>query len=453
MISGNLFCQTNYTITQNSSIYDLPNGDFLTAIALNDSTFIKHYDFSGNLIWENYLTFNTANTQVRFNKISRFKNTDEYLINSYYDPTPSTSHWSGFTNDTLVYQFTKLNLTNHVFSSSVIDTFSCAGISLVEMKDTSIYLMVSDKSLNNSPFNHATYSINQFMEVSLIAPLDSIIVYPYGGTYNVFGDSIYHHQELAGTHFMKKYSTSMSKLDSTGTVITTNQYFNSTCYKQFVNDDSLFVFTKGSTPGSYAEKWRMDWRNSDLTQIATTEISAPLFEDGPLNLLRYTTNFGMVAIDKMNKNIVVLAEKYGSSQQNTDQKIFIYDYNFNLICEGPVTFDNSDQNRLIELNNRVYLKANTELFLVDCQSIGIEQLLMVTNDHIVYPNPASNELNITSSSEINNIELFELNGRKINEFNVNNNNISIDISNLNTGMYILHITSGSQKFIKRILKK
>lgn len=69
----------------------------------------------------------------------------------------------------------------------------------------------------------------------------------------------------------------------------------------------------------------------------------------------------------------------------------------------------------------------------------------------VYPNPTSGKINIDyNGQEILKIELFDISGKLISEFNDFD---EIDISTVNKGQYILAITSESATYMAKILKE
>jgi len=69
----------------------------------------------------------------------------------------------------------------------------------------------------------------------------------------------------------------------------------------------------------------------------------------------------------------------------------------------------------------------------------------------LYPNPASNVLNIVSYNvEIEKINIYNLNGQLVLNKDVNNNQKTINISSLESGIYIVDILSDNI-FIKRKL--
>ena len=69
----------------------------------------------------------------------------------------------------------------------------------------------------------------------------------------------------------------------------------------------------------------------------------------------------------------------------------------------------------------------------------------------VYPNPATNSVKITSSVEINTLEVYNLLGKRI--IRTSNVNNDLDVSSLSKGIYILKLTSGNSVATKRIVKK
>lgn len=67
----------------------------------------------------------------------------------------------------------------------------------------------------------------------------------------------------------------------------------------------------------------------------------------------------------------------------------------------------------------------------------------------IYPNPATDYLNVSSDAKIMNVEVFDISGKKVRAKFVNN---QVDVKNLAKGSYIIKITDASkttsQKFIK-----
>lgn len=86
----------------------------------------------------------------------------------------------------------------------------------------------------------------------------------------------------------------------------------------------------------------------------------------------------------------------------------------------------------------VNLTANTDQF-------GIKSLT-------VYPNPASDVLNITANENITHLVLNNLLGQKVMEQKANGTNAQLNVSNLAAGTYLLQVSAGSKSGTVKIVK-
>ncbi len=149
----------------------------------------------------------------------------------------------------------------------------------------------------------------------------------------------------------------------------------------------------------------------------------------------------------------------GYPNYSKDDKKLIFDYN-----------DNNGFNiAIIDLNNdKISPVMNSAKYFVNGArwgvwfSNGIRDLSTATkeinknivSETFVYPNPVSNTLNITSkdfNTDIN-ISIYDILGKKALDkvVRINNNNLSLDISNLKTGNYLVKITNGKKYFTEKI---
>jgi Leucine-rich repeat (LRR) protein len=71
----------------------------------------------------------------------------------------------------------------------------------------------------------------------------------------------------------------------------------------------------------------------------------------------------------------------------------------------------------------------------------------------VYPNPTSSILNITSENTIESIELYDIQGRILEKSFQNSNAVILDISNRQSGVYFLKITSDKGSKVEKVVKK
>ncbi len=66
----------------------------------------------------------------------------------------------------------------------------------------------------------------------------------------------------------------------------------------------------------------------------------------------------------------------------------------------------------------------------------------------VYPNPAAAEINFNINSAVN-ADIYDVSGKLIKSFRVKTGMITVSVSDLQSGNYILKTTEGSQKFIRK----
>jgi hypothetical protein len=94
---------------------------------------------------------------------------------------------------------------------------------------------------------------------------------------------------------------------------------------------------------------------------------------------------------------------------------------------------------------------NAPLEVIEGATLTLENSFV--NNLVIYPNPTKDELNISSTDNLQGAiySIFDINGRRVMNSKLTQN--VIDVSTLNTGNYILRIVSGnsikSQKFIKQ----
>ena len=87
---------------------------------------------------------------------------------------------------------------------------------------------------------------------------------------------------------------------------------------------------------------------------------------------------------------------------------------------------------------------------------GIEHFSNSNEQVTVYPNPATNNLQVSLAGNTENIELKIVNmlGEVvIQPATFNTQNCTLDVSQLATGVYIIELTNSSGKFVKKLIKE
>ncbi|GAA4768296.1 MULTISPECIES: T9SS type A sorting domain-containing protein [Flavobacterium] len=102
-------------------------------------------------------------------------------------------------------------------------------------------------------------------------------------------------------------------------------------------------------------------------------------------------------------------------------------------------------------NTTAPTSTNSE-FIVSAYDASLSTTSFDKNSLKVYPNPVNDVLNLSYSSEISSVEVFNIIGQKVLVKNLNATQGEVNISNLNSGSYIVRVTSGDQVQTIKIVK-
>jgi hypothetical protein len=80
---------------------------------------------------------------------------------------------------------------------------------------------------------------------------------------------------------------------------------------------------------------------------------------------------------------------------------------------------------------------------------GVEEQFVNTSQ--VYPNPASDQINIKSGSTIIQIEIYNQIGQLVKKLNTNSSIVHFDISNIKSGVYFIKMSSHDQIITKKLV--
>ena len=70
----------------------------------------------------------------------------------------------------------------------------------------------------------------------------------------------------------------------------------------------------------------------------------------------------------------------------------------------------------------------------------------------VYPNPVQNTLNVSAGATIDNVSIFDLTGRQVLRATPNAAAFSLDVADLNKGLYLISLKAGDQEMITKLVK-
>lgn len=136
-------------------------------------------------------------------------------------------------------------------------------------------------------------------------------------------------------------------------------------------------------------------------------------------------------------------------------------------------YNEYDDTNLVTNSNFYFTNNNTFNYVVNSGANGAQQLIITNtngdsaiynnanlstikigldNTSIVYPNPLEDVLNIKTKIDIDNINLYGIDGKWIQTFENNSEN-KIDVSNLKSGIYLIEVISDDKIVKHKIIKK
>lgn len=138
---------------------------------------------------------------------------------------------------------------------------------------------------------------------------------------------------------------------------------------------------------------------------------------------------------------------YGCAIANQDPSYDWKEAKFSFTVPSGVT-----KVRFQYFNDKVgYYKYIDDLTIVKSSTASVNDLKKF--NFSAYPNPASNNLTVSASKNIEQIEIFNLIGQRVMSLTPNNTVSPINVASLNSGVYILKATiegiKGSYKFVKQ----
>lgn len=107
-------------------------------------------------------------------------------------------------------------------------------------------------------------------------------------------------------------------------------------------------------------------------------------------------------------------------------------------------------------SNGYLLKSNGFLLrVIDGSFIGLAEEEQLEKPLKIYPNPTRENVNVSFPTDVNFLtyELFSFNGTKIIEGTVNQSNGSIDLLDIQPGVYFLRFRNKELNFVKRVIKR
>ena len=114
-----------------------------------------------------------------------------------------------------------------------------------------------------------------------------------------------------------------------------------------------------------------------------------------------------------------------------------------------LAFDAADNLYISDDSNNVVHK------VTNVAAAGIEQFANSNEQVTIYPNPATNsfQVSLAGNSEETSLSVYNMLGNTVKQATVYNSQSLIDISELNSGIYVLELSNSTGRVVKRLIKE
>jgi len=138
---------------------------------------------------------------------------------------------------------------------------------------------------------------------------------------------------------------------------------------------------------------------------------------------------------------------YCSMVRNTETDCISMVYQSDISAGHGVGTDNVDNaSNFSETTDQMYV-------CFDPLSFTGTEVIDLSGNISLYPNPAVNTVNLSSVNVINRVEIYTLQGTLVQSFTPNSNQPVLDVERLSSGMYLVSVYCGNNKVTKRMIRK
>jgi hypothetical protein len=223
-------------------------------------------------------------------------------------------------------------------------------------------------------------------------------------------------------------------------------------YPTFANSGTICVQLRDNTTSSVTSTG-----NLNLTAYSEIRVDfsfmANSMENGEDFWLQVSTNGGSTYTTKQTWR--------AGTEFSNNQRV-----NPSVTIAGPFTSntrirfrnDASDDNDLVYIDDVTILGCNNNARVVNQPETPIEvnfddkELIDLDKKLILFPNPATNHLNLVTNLKVKTVSIFNVNGVLVNEFEVNEIDSSIDISKLSQGSYFVVVQTDNEMLYRKFIK-
>jgi hypothetical protein len=87
--------------------------------------------------------------------------------------------------------------------------------------------------------------------------------------------------------------------------------------------------------------------------------------------------------------------------------------------------------------------------VIEGNVVGIQDVENASSNVVLYPNPTDKAINLQSDNQINSVELYDMFGKNIGNYQVDDYQIEINVQNLAVGMYIAKVKTDNGFTVKK----
>ena len=124
---------------------------------------------------------------------------------------------------------------------------------------------------------------------------------------------------------------------------------------------------------------------------------------------------------------------------------------------SKITFENDEMNVIVKNSNEPHLfeLSGINKITFDLVTEAVESITHNNTSLHLYPNPTENHLFIETEHEIKEIVIYDVYGRVSTVYRLQSTDFvhSIDVTNLNTGIYFIKVVTDNKEIVKRFVKK